>query len=167
MDKKERFVKAYNYLKYQGVISKQEDVARAMGATRANVSLALNGNPAVLTDNFLMRFSKAYPGVFSVDWLITGDGEMLVSGQQQAKYDSVEMVSADTMIHVALMAKDETIQTMKDQLSAKDELIQAKDALIEALRSQIATMKSRNGGNRFDDYPFEMGVAESRPEYNK
>jgi len=76
MDKKERFNKAYGFLKYEGVIKKQEDVARAMGASPSNVSSALKGREAVLTDNFLMRFANAFKQI-SLTWLLNEEGPML------------------------------------------------------------------------------------------
>ena len=77
MDKKERFNEAFNYLKSKGLAHMQRDVAEKMGATPQNVSLALRGAPAVLTDRFLMRFNNAYFGMFNLDWLLTGVGDML------------------------------------------------------------------------------------------
>ena len=76
MNKRERFNKAYNFLKYEGVIKKQEDVAKAMGASASNVSSALNGRESVLTDNFLMRFATAFKQI-SLDWLLNEEGNML------------------------------------------------------------------------------------------
>ena len=76
MDKKERFNRAYNFLKYEGVIKKQEDVAKAMGASAANISSALAGRERVLTDNFLMRFASAFKQI-SLDWLLKGSEPML------------------------------------------------------------------------------------------
>ena len=76
MNKKERFNKAYNFLKYEGVVKKQEDVAKAMGASASNVSSALGGREGVLTDNFLMRFANAFRQI-SLDWLLNEEGNML------------------------------------------------------------------------------------------
>ncbi len=145
MDRKERFEKAYNYLKFQGIIKKQEDVAKTMGATRANVSLALNGNPAVLTDNFLMRFAKAYSGMFSCDWLLTGDGEMLITNElkpEPVNESAGLSIDSSSMLNALLAAKDETISAMQDQIAAKEEIIQAKDALIDSLQKQLAVLQS-------------------------
>lgn len=76
MNKKERFNKAYGFLKYEGVIKTQTDVAKVMGATQSNVSGALNGREAVLTDSFLTRFASAFKQI-SLSWLLNGDGDML------------------------------------------------------------------------------------------
>lgn len=79
MDKKERFSEAYNYLRQIGLAHTQKDVAERMHSTPPNVSSAMKGVEAVLTDSFLRRFNAAYGNIFSVDWLITGNGEMLDS----------------------------------------------------------------------------------------
>jgi len=76
MDKTERFKKAFSFLKYENVIKTQDDVAKAMQASRSNVSSALNGKESVLTDNFMMRFAGAFKQI-SLDWLLREEGPML------------------------------------------------------------------------------------------
>ena len=48
-----------------------------MGASESNVSSVFKGVEKVLTDNFLNRFARTY-GI-SLDWLLTGQGEMIVN----------------------------------------------------------------------------------------
>ena len=81
-DTKERLNKAYNYLKFKRVISKQQDVAEKMGATRPNVAKALNGNEGFLTESFLKRFAHAFNDTISAYWLLTGEGDMLTTVEQ-------------------------------------------------------------------------------------
>ena len=75
MERKERLQTAYEYLRNQGRVHTQRDVASIMEATRQNVSEALKGKDGVLTDNFLRRFNLAFGEPFNLDWLINGDGE--------------------------------------------------------------------------------------------
>lgn len=82
MDKKERFIKAYNYLRSQGIISTQQELAEAMKAARPNVSLALKGEPRVLTDKFITRFYYAFPDTFNLSWLMEGKGTMLLESSE-------------------------------------------------------------------------------------
>lgn len=77
MKKNERFAKAVNYLKMIGEIEKNEEVALKMKADASNVSRAITGASGNPTDNFLRRFNAAYNGMFNIDWLIGGNGEML------------------------------------------------------------------------------------------
>ena len=82
MDKKTRFNAAYDYLLSIGRIHKQKDIAAAMSSTEANISQALKGHPKVLTDNFLLRFLTAFPDIFSMSWMFTGKGTMLLNDPQ-------------------------------------------------------------------------------------
>lgn len=91
MNKKERFNRAYNFLKYEGVIKKQEDVAKAMGASASNVSSAINGRETVLTDNFLMRFATAFKQI-SLPWLLNEEGQMLAVSAPEFKPENTPQV---------------------------------------------------------------------------
>lgn len=77
MEKKERINQAFSYLKDNGLVHTQRDLAEKMGATAPNVSSALKGVDNVLTDNFLLRFNNAFGGIFNDNWLLTGEGSML------------------------------------------------------------------------------------------
>ena len=90
-DTKERLNKAYNYLKFKGIVSKQQDVAEKMGATRPNVAKALNGNEGFLTESFLKRFAQAFDDTISAYWLLTGEGEMLNDGSSQTIPATIEL----------------------------------------------------------------------------
>ena len=77
----ERLNKAFDYLRFKGIIGTQKDVAVAMNSTQPNVSSALKGDEKVLTDNFLVRFSSAYKDISS-SWLLSGEGEMLLEEKE-------------------------------------------------------------------------------------
>jgi hypothetical protein len=87
--KKDRFNDAYDYLIWRRIVRVQNDVAKAMSSSQANVSMALKGDPRVLTDKFLKRFCAVYP-LFNLDYMLTGRGEMLMSDQAQAIAPSPE-----------------------------------------------------------------------------
>ena len=82
MSKKDRFCAAYEHLRHIDKIRTQQDLADVIGSTSQNVSRALSGNPKVLTDNFLLRFLSAYPDIFSMSWMFTGKGSMLLNEPQ-------------------------------------------------------------------------------------
>lgn len=77
MERKERLNSAFNYLRNSGLIQTQRDLANKMHAGIANISKALKGNKAVLTDRFLRRLNSAFGNIFNDEWLLTGEGEML------------------------------------------------------------------------------------------
>lgn len=87
MSKKDRFCAAYEHLRHIDKIRTQQDLADVIGSTSQNVSRALSGNPKVLTDNFLLRFLTAYPDIFSMSWMFTGKGTMLLNDSQPKQSD--------------------------------------------------------------------------------
>lgn len=81
MERAERIKKAYEYLRFQGLVGTQEEVAKKMNRQRTNVSSALNGEKRYLTDSFVRDFCQTF-GTINPEWIITGDGPMLTSGDQ-------------------------------------------------------------------------------------
>ncbi|NDV84273.1 hypothetical protein [Bacteroides sp. 51] len=79
-ERKERLLKAYEYLRSKGVVHTQNDVAERVGSNRVNVSNAFRGQPKYLTDRFLRRFNAAFGEIFNLTWLVDGEGEMLKAG---------------------------------------------------------------------------------------
>lgn len=94
--KKERFNDAYDYLTWRRIIRVQEDLAKAMHSSQANVSQALKGEPRVLTDKFIKRFAAAFPGLFNLEWLLTGTGNMLLADAAQTLKPTPTATAADT-----------------------------------------------------------------------
>lgn len=127
MDKKQRMNEVFEFLRDNGFIHTQKDLARALGSTSPNVSRLLKGDPKVLTDNICVRIQKAFP-VISANWLMSGEGEMVVMDN---KSTSQPMPDYGSLMNAALAAKDESI-------AAKDESIAAKDEAIESLKREIA-----------------------------
>ena len=76
--KRQRFVIAYEYLRSQGVIRTQKELAVLMKSDKTNISQALNHGKG-LTESYIYRFNKAVNGLFSYEWLFNGTGEMLAN----------------------------------------------------------------------------------------
>lgn len=90
MNKLERLLTAYDYLRNQGIAHTKVDVASAMGATPQNVSAAFKGNERCLTKSFVQRFYEAYKDIFNLDWLQDGEGEMLKSNSNDVRLEVAE-----------------------------------------------------------------------------
>lgn len=89
MTKKERFNNAFQHIRTLGVVRTQRELAALMGASAPNISSALNGVDSVLTDRFLHRFNEACNNIFDINWLLTGEGQMLKpSPTQQSSGDN-------------------------------------------------------------------------------
>lgn len=77
MNKKERLNTAFNYLIGQSRYKTQKEAASIIGIDQGNLSNALKGVEKYLTDSFIERFNEAFDNTFNLDWLLSGEGEML------------------------------------------------------------------------------------------
>jgi hypothetical protein len=156
MDKKGRMNAAFNYLRDHGYLHTQKDMADAIGSTAPNVSRMLKGDPKVLTDNICVRVQRSY-GCISANWLMHGEGEMLIAEEPTGHDDPT------------IVAKNETIATLRAQLKDKDALLADKDgriadkqALINNLQEQVADLKRQLAAYRskelMGDLPFKFGT---------
>ena len=73
---KQRFKKAINYLKKIGKVKSQNEIAENMDITPQVITEILGGRMNLNTEK-VVKFCTLY-GI-SVEWLLTGDGEMLKS----------------------------------------------------------------------------------------
>lgn len=145
MTKKDRFNKAYDYLKSIGVIHTQKDVAEKMEATAPNVSSALKGVDSVLTDKFLSRFNEAFGKVFNDEWLMTGEGDMLrpninqhIGNVHQSSLHEVNVVKGDPDAYNTLLRIVEANQKTTEGFQRSIERFQDQvDKLIEILQNKL------------------------------
>ena len=180
---KERFNEAYNELKWRHVIEKQEDLAALLGTSRPNISAALKGNPTVLTLKFLNRFYEKFKNIFRKEWLLKGEGDMLVDATKETQpvIDQSSIVNASLSAYIQLTnrltddlkkkeiemqerlaEKDARIVELKNTIADKDTIIKDREARIVALERQLAVAATSD----LDNYPFSVGVADDGPHPN-
>ena len=73
-----RIVEAIHYLIKQGNYKNQEEIANAIGCTPSNLSGFKKGRDGVLTENMLIRFAQTFRSTINKDWVLFGDGEMII-----------------------------------------------------------------------------------------
>lgn len=75
---KQRLKLCYKHLKKQGRVESYSDIAKEMDATAVTVRGAFSTASPYLSNNFLSKFIQTYKETFSEQWLLTGEGEMLL-----------------------------------------------------------------------------------------
>lgn len=73
-----RIVEALHYLIKQGNYKNQEEIANEIGCTPSNLSGFKKGRDGVLTENLLMRFAQTFRNTINKDWVLFGDGDMII-----------------------------------------------------------------------------------------
>jgi len=139
-DRQERLNQVYRYLyAYRGIDS-QIAFAKALRVQRSALSAAMNGNKAYLTNNLFTKICVAFPGVFNLDYLLTGKGSLLVeeTAHNDAFFRSMEAIDPSSFINAIISAKDETIAAIREQLETKEQTISLLRQQIDILRQQLA-----------------------------
>jgi hypothetical protein len=155
-DRQERLNQVYRYLyAYRGIDS-QIAFAKALRVQRSALSAAMNGNKAYLTNNLFTKICVAFPGVFNLDYLLTGKGSLLVeeTAHNDAFFRSMEAIDPSSFINAIIAAKDETIAAIREQLETKDELILSLRQQLESLRQQLETTRHHSGSGIEQSIPM-------------
>lgn len=74
----QRLNEAYEYLRDNGKVHTQKDLADAMGANRVTISRAFKGEDKYLTKSFLIRFNGTFGDIFNIGWLLGENDENML-----------------------------------------------------------------------------------------
>lgn len=158
--KQERLREVYEYLRQHFGVHTQIDFAKVLGLTRPAISAAMNGNDAYLTDNLFKRICAAYQGVFNLDYLLTGNGQLLTI-QEEVKSEQIEKESNPQL---PLSYIDKLIASLEKQVKDKDDQLADKDRIIKLLEQKIEVLEAMqhlDSTNPLKGYPFAIGAADS------
>ena len=89
LDKQKRLNEVYEHLHNYFNIHTKGDFADSIKYARAYISSALNGNERYLTDKLFRNICEAYPGVFDLNYLLTGEGQLLTI-EEEVKTEDIE-----------------------------------------------------------------------------
>ena len=181
--KQQRLREVYDHLRAHFGIHTQIDFAEAIRITRPALSSAMNGNESYLTNNLFQKICAAFPGVFDLDYLLTGEGSLL-NVEEDLRNKDVESTVHPTPVHdtidytfmvekaveKATAYADKTISALEKQIADKDHQIErlekeveVKDNTIEKLQDRILDLERLLSKNTpVTDYPFPIGVADER-----
>ena len=124
MDRKNRLKEAYKYLQSIGKIHTQKGFADALGKAEGTISRAFNGDEKALTDNLFVQITLSFPGLFNLDYLLTGEGSLLVeeSGAKVQDTDSGE-----------LSALRSRVKILEEQVARQRQIIDHYESFVELL----------------------------------
>ena len=173
-ERQKRLIEVYEHLrKYYGIHTKT-GFAEALHYGRTSMSAAMNGDEKYLTDSLFKNICEAYKGVFDLNYLLTGEGDLLtleeeVHNEEYEKLYNPQPIDQSSLINATIAAKDEAIVSLKRELQTKNELIQSLREQLAAKDQLIAEQKARlidyrriiDSHNGISDYPFPIGAAEN------
>ena len=159
LDRQKRLNEVYEHLHNHFGVHTKGEFADIIKYARAYISSAINGNEKYLTDKLFMNICEAYPGVFNLDYLLTGNGQLLTI-QEEVKSEQIEKESnpqqPSSYIDKLIASLEKQVKDKDDQLADKDRIIKLMEQKIEVLEA----MQHIDISNPLKDYPFAIGAAE-------
>ena len=179
-ERQKRLKEVYEHLRKFYGIHTQSDFANALRKSRNAITLALNGDEKYLTDNLFKTICEAYEGIFNLDYLLNGNGQLLtlyeeVASEEFEKQFIPKPIDQSSLVNAALAGKDDAIESLKRELSTKDELIKSLRDQLAAKDHLIAEQKARlieyrriidSRDSTLTNYPFPFGVADAAHKKN-
>ncbi len=164
IERQKRLIEVYEHLRRYFGIHTKTGFAEAIQYGRTSMSAAMNGDEKYLTDSLFKNICEAYPGVFDLDYLLTGEGQLLTIEEEVKDKDIENLykpqpIDNSSLVNAVIAAKDETIDSLKRELAAKNETIALQRSRIADLERQLAAAT-----HDLSRYSFTMGVAEDNKQ---
>ena len=142
-------------LKRRGLVRKQRDISDTLHSAPSVVSCAVHGHPNGCTQSFIFKLNEAYGSLFNPEWLISGQGYMLLADaeanakpsssttiQQQNAENCTAVVGAndpDAVTVRLLQMKIETLEKENARLESEKAKLEAKcDELQQVIIKQLS-----------------------------
>ena len=139
-ERQKRLIEVYDYVRLHFGIHTKQGFAEVLNYGRTSMSSALNGNEGYLTDSLFKTICATFPGVFNLDYLLTGEGTLLAG-------DGV----SDESINRSY--KDTELDVLKKQIEALEDTIKRQKQIIEHYESFVDLLTRQNhinnGGDKY------------------
>ena len=154
LERQKRLIEVWEHVHtYYGIHTKGE-WADFLHYARPYISSALNGNGKYLTDKLFTNICEAYPGTFSLDYLLTGTGTLLTIEEEAATdrlthpTPTLQPTAPGTpdlssMVNAIIAANADTIASLKRELVAKEENLEVLRSEVTAHEQTSATLRSQ------------------------
>lgn len=91
-ERQKRLKEVYDHMRTYFGIHTQGQFADAIGYSRPVISSALNGDKDKLTDKLFKSIDEKFPGIFNLDYLLNGKGNLLTTEEGVAKANIDERI---------------------------------------------------------------------------
>ena len=183
--RQKRLHEAFEHLRKFFGIHTQTDFAEVLKYSRVYISSALNGNEKNLTDKLFTNICEAYPGVFNLNYLLTGEGDLLTLEEevhsnelekQTTQQNNIPPATDQTYFMSKVIESIETshaqqVASLNQQIADKQIIIDLQSDKIKSQADEIARLQKVIDDLRamptsydIEEYirtnPFSVGVAD-------
>ena len=153
VERQRRLLEVYAHLHDHCGVHTQKDLAHILRYSRVYISSALNGNEKNLTDKLFKSICEAFPETFNLNYLLTGEGELLCD-LELSKMQKHEMPTSEQAANILeiyanrIRLLDDMRTSLSEELAEirmiKEELTQARDDFRQATARLSDTLQLLN-----------------------
>ena len=154
-ERQKRLIEVYEYLRSNCVIHTKTGFAETLHYGLTSMSAAMNGDEKYLTDKLFTNICESYPGVFNLDYLLTGEGTLLAV-REDGEPDNATNSNVDWQ-QVAYDTMKSQIEDLRARLEEKQIIIDSQKREIELLNMRIRGMELEMQMKGVDAYSFNIG----------
>jgi len=142
--KQDRLLKVYEYVRAHCGVHTKSEFAIRLHMTQPALSAAMNGKEAYLTQNLFQKICAAFPGVFNLDYLLTGQGELLLASDSPEPSTAKDSASVDIYFyHKALDNYSKMIADLRKDIEYYQQLVLDKDSILMENNEQVVSMRTQ------------------------
>ena len=130
MNRKDRLREVYEYLRNNGFVHTQKAFADALGKAEGTLSKAFKGDEKSLTDNLFVQVTLAFPNIFNINYLLTGEGTLLAG--DGVSDESINRSYTDTEVDVL----KKQIEALEDTIKRQKQIIEHYESFVDLLTRQ-------------------------------
>lgn len=159
MSRKDRLNEVYEYVRSHFPVHTKNDFADKLKYHRTYISSAMHGNEKYLTDKLFMNICETFPNVFDLEYLLTGNGQLLTIREEVANEELEKQFNPPQPTSYV----DKLITSLEKQIKDKDDQLADKDRIIKLLEQKIEVLEAMqhiDSSNPLKDHPFTLGVAD-------
>ena len=170
LERQKRLNEVYEHLHNHFGVHTKGEFADIIKYARAYISSAMNGNERYLTDKLFTNICEAYPDVFNLDYLLTGNGTLLTADEEiksseikQMNNASVNTIDPSSQTNAIIAAYIEAVSQLKERIKEKDATIAEKDERIAELKAHNRDLRqqlNKYENSDIDRYPVPIGAAD-------
>lgn len=143
----DRLKKAVRYIKGSTECVNQALIAEKIDFGRTNLSAALNGEEKYLTEGLIEKVITAFPEI-NKDWLLTGNGEMLIEEDEEEPYLRAERNKYGLSLQRIQELTNLPLKTLKaydnGSKEMSDDILEAFESLFERIENEYNEREEDN-----------------------
>ena len=160
MNRQTRLQEVYEHVHHAHNIHTKGEFADTIGYARPYISSAMHGNERYLTDSLFKKICATFQGVFSLHYLLTGEGSLLEPSPPPPEEPPASTIDTSSLVNAALAAKDETIAALHATIATLSAQLQDRAELIATLRDNISALRRELARIAPADYPLPADPAD-------